>query len=556
MGNNIKTVRVNRLRKNSERFNLRRYFSVFSVLIILLLTIILSGFVYWSQKKSLTNYSISMTEIFAEQLTRRINDDFIDANLKEYGYLNMVVKSPMHQVMDNISAKILYDYSEIIKFKIFNLGGKIIYSTDSKDIGVMSNHEKLRSALSGIPDSKLTKRKTELWEDTSEKGKWYEVDLLEVYVPIYSNIDSPSKDQIIGAFEIYKDISPLYSLMKQEFYKIPIMLMFAMSALYLFLQIVVKNANRIINKQNAEIDQYNSELEDAQKRIKESIDEVIENESFNVRFQSKQTVRCWEIKGCSEIECPCFGETELKCWQVAGTFCKGEVQGIFASKYGDCRHCEVYNAAFEDRIDMIGESFNNMMILLESKHHALQEANEKLNMLVDIDPLTQVGNRRSFHKKMEYIHLMSLRYNRPYSLIICDIDNFKTYNDSYGHQQGDYALVSTSKTMKEMLRKTDEIFRWGGEEFVIVLPEQNHSSALKVAENLRKSIQALGIKHEKSSSRILTMSFGVASNFLDRVNYISWDAVLREADEQMYIAKSNGKNCVYSLVKRSGTGRV
>jgi diguanylate cyclase (GGDEF)-like protein len=180
--------------------------------------------------------------------------------------------------------------------------------------------------------------------------------------------------------------------------------------------------------------------------------------------------------------------------------------------------------------------------------------NDRLNWLIDIDPLTQVANRRSFQKRVENIHQLSLRYSRPYSIIMCDVDDFKVYNDLYGHQQGDYALITASNIIEKSLRKTDELFRWGGEEFVIILPEQDIASALKVAEHLRISMQSLSIEHKTSDFHILTMSFGVSSNATEKIKHLSWESVLKEADDQLYRAKSEGKNCVYPKGLSEGTG--
>lgn len=231
----------------------------------------------------------------------------------------------------------------------------------------------------------------------------------------------------------------------------------------------------------------------------------------------------------------------LRCWQVAGTFCAGKAQGYFANKFGDCKGCEIYKYAFKDKINVIGESFNNMMTLLENKHVELEGLNEKLNRLVDIDPLTQTGNRRSFHKKMESIHMMSLRYSHPYSIIICDVDNFKLYNDTYGHQKGDYVLVTIANAMKATIRKTDDIFRWGGEEFVMILPEQDSVSALRVAENVRAAVETLNIEHKSNEPQSVTISCGVCSN---TAGHISWESVLKSADDALYTAKQAGRNCV------------
>lgn len=328
--------------------------------------------------------------------------------------------------------------------------------------------------------------------------------------------------------------------------------------LYLFLQIVIKKASDIINKQNEKINLFIIELKEAQQRIKVAIDNVIENKSFHVRLHSDNLLKCWEVKHCTQVGCPSYKSENLRCWQVSGTFCGGKVQGFFANKFGDCRKCEVYQNAFKSRITMIGESFNNMMVLLENKHQELEKLNEKLNVLIDTDPLTETGNRRSFQKRMESIHLLSLRYNHPYSIIICDVDCFKSYNDTYGHQKGDYALVSIANAMKTSIRRTDEIFRWGGEEFIVILPEQTLMAAIKVAENLRAGVEMLGIAHAGSPSKVITVSVGVTCNLADNVKYFSWESVIKQADDELYRAKSAGRNCVYPSVniKNISDGKI
>ncbi|MBI5740279.1 MAG: GGDEF domain-containing protein [Nitrospirae bacterium] len=525
-------------------FNLRRYFSLFSVVIIIALTVLLSALVYWNQRDALIEYSISSTKDFARQLTDRIHGDFIKANVSKYGYLRVDGHSEQYLHLDNMARAFLHDYRDIKKIKIFNLQRAVIYSTERGDIGHVNDSFALKISLTGQTNSILTKKGRESRDRSSGDGGRFPADMLEIYTPIYGDPARTSPYDIVGAFEIYKDVSPIFQLMRKEFFKVPLLLIFSMVALYLFLQIVIRKAVSIIDGQNKEIDLYNAGLEEAQKRIKSAIDEVIQNESFGVRLQCDSLLKCWEVKDCVQTGCPSFKSENLRCWQVSGTFCGGKVQGHFAKKYGDCRKCEIYQYAFQGGISLIGESFNNMMALLESKNLQLQRLNEKLNVLIDTDPLTETGNRRSFQKRMESIHLLSLRYRHPYSVIICDVDNFKTYNDTYGHQKGDYALVSIAGVMKKSLRRTDEIFRWGGEEFIIILPEQNLFAALKVAENLRLSVESLSISHAGSRSGILTLSVGVACNIADNVGYIPWEGVIKQADDELYKAKASGKNCV------------
>lgn len=525
-------------------FNLLRYFSLFSIGIIVALTVILSVLVYWNQRNVLIDYSISSSKDFALQLNARLYKDFFEANTRKYGYLNIDGYSEQYGHLDKTVQAFLNDYPEIKKVKIFNVERKIVYSTSPEEIGLSSNSFTLKRSLNGKTASTLTRRGTKYSQDSTNKEKQALTDVLEIYTPIYKDLDKTSPDEIVGVFEIYKDVSFLFNLMRTEFYKVPLLLIFSMSVLYLFLHIIVRKASAIINKQNKEIDSYNAELEEAQKRIKRAIDEVIENESFHVRLHSENLLKCWETKDCKQVECPSYKSDNLRCWEISGTFCGGKVQGYFAQKYGDCRHCGVYQNAYKDRINMIGESFNNMMVLLESKHMQLLQLNEKLNVLIDTDHLTGVGNRRSFQKRMESIHQLSLRYNHAYSIIICDVDNFKLYNDTYGHQKGDNALVLISDVMKKSMRRTDEIFRWGGEEFIIILPEQNLYSALRVAENLRLTVDSLAISHSGSGSGKLTISAGIACNIAENVRYISWENIIKQADDELYRAKSAGKNRV------------
>jgi diguanylate cyclase (GGDEF)-like protein len=471
-------------------------------------------------------------------------------------------KLRLHE-LDDIVREFIKNYDSIFKIKIYDRKGQVIYSTDPDNIGEMTDSRNFRNALANTISSELTKKENPL-ADKTERGKAYELDILEVYIPTMSETDHDydhdhlyESAMITGVFEVYQDVTHMFKMVEKESHRISLYVFLAMTGLFFLLYVIVRKADGIISKKNEEINKHNNILEEAHTRIRESISEVIEHGSFHVRFQDSDLMKCWEVKNCKSAECPSYESENLRCWQVAGTFCEGKVQGVFAQKFGDCRRCNVYQHAFSDKINMIGENFNNMMILLESKQLELQNVNERLNKLVDIDPLTQLGNRRSFQKRIEYVHQMSLRYKHPYSLIICDVDGFKIYNDTYGHQKGDNVLILISHTFRESIRKTDEIFRWGGEEFVIILPEQDFSSALKAAEHIRASVESVGIEHEGVESGVVTLSIGVACNTLDNVKSISWEKVLKQADDEMYRAKSDGRNCVFPSMKverESNTG--
>lgn len=555
----------NKGKKIKRDFNLPRFFNVFSLGIILLVSIALSVIFTMHQKSWIIDHSIRMAESYAYHLNNEIAEHY-SFPLSRHGNSRTIDKESIKlNELDEVVSKFIKNYKNIFKIKIYNRNGIVVYSTDPENIGAKTDSENFSRALSNKISSEMTKKMNPL-EDKTEKGKIYELDILEVYVPIISEIDHDSNHdnsdenvEITGVLEIYQDITHMIHTVEKESYTISLYVFLSMGTLFFLLHAIIKKADRIISKKNEEIDRYNMTLEKSQLRIRESINEVIEHGSFHVRFQGSDLLKCWEVKKCNQTECPSHNDENLRCWQVAGTFCQGKAQGVFAQKFGDCRKCEVYKHAETNKVGMIGENFNNMMTLLENKHAELELANEKLNRLVDIDPLTQIGNRRSFHKRMENTHLLSIRHNHAYSILICDVDNFKIYNDTYGHQKGDYVLISITNKIKASLRKSDEVFRWGGEEFVVILPEQDIHSSLKVAENLRAGVQSLGIELAGSEWKVVTVSMGVACNDSDNDNVktISWEKVLKKADDALYRAKSEGRNRVCSPImveKESPTG--
>lgn len=543
---NIFQIKSKSIPGQSDHFNLQKYFTLYSIGFFALLTALLGLVFITHEKRILVNSAVSAAKEFALQLNYHVQEKGVVPNIMAANSPS-IERSRDYENLDKIISEYLSKFPDIVKIKIFDRTGRTVYSTESEGIGTINTHDQLKMALTGQIASVLTRRIKSMPNNNTETGKMYAVDILEIYLPVYESKKGLNlQENVIGAFEVYKDVSKVFHEAKRGGYTISLLFIFSMSILFFIWQIIIRKADRIIKLKNSEINKYNRELEEAQHKITESIDEVIKHESFHVRYINKDLIKCWELKKCTKTDCPSYESKDLRCWQVAGTFCGGEAQGVFAKKYGDCRHCEVFNHAFSNRINTIGESFNNMMALLQSKHLDLQEANQKLNILVDIDPLTQIANRRSFQHRIENLHLLTLRYNHPYSIIICDIDNFKLYNDTYGHQQGDYVLISVANIMKSSIRRTDEIFRWGGEEFIVILPEQNHTDALKVAENLRGAVHNLGLKHQKSDMHVVTISCGVASFYPWKTRDIGWEYVVKQADDALYKAKLGKKNCVYS----------
>jgi diguanylate cyclase (GGDEF)-like protein/PAS domain S-box-containing protein len=176
----------------------------------------------------------------------------------------------------------------------------------------------------------------------------------------------------------------------------------------------------------------------------------------------------------------------------------------------------------------------------------LQEANELLQHLSTIDGLTGVSNRRTFDKRLEMEWNRGLRSSAPLSLLMLDIDFFKAYNDTYGHQGGDGCLKQIASIIQETLgRSTDLLCRYGGEEFCVILPETDKFGAKIVGEKIRTAIEVLKIPH--SGSKILpwiTISIGAAT-MIPNV-YTSFMNLVSNADKAVYKAKFDGRNCVRS----------
>lgn len=158
-----------------------------------------------------------------------------------------------------------------------------------------------------------------------------------------------------------------------------------------------------------------------------------------------------------------------------------------------------------------------------------------------VDSLTGLFNRRAFEKKICEEFERAQRYRHPISVLILDIDNFKTINDTYGHHGGDAALVKIAETLRERTRRSDFPARFGGEEFVLVLPETDHENALQAATKIHGEIRSCTFG-TPAKPFTLTVSIGLSSTSLKP--YSDWQQMLDDADRALYSAKHNGKNRV------------
>lgn len=172
----------------------------------------------------------------------------------------------------------------------------------------------------------------------------------------------------------------------------------------------------------------------------------------------------------------------------------------------------------------------------EALNRALGQANQQLNRLSTIDTLTGLWNRRHFGDRVAHEIAVSKRYGQPLSLIIFDVDFFKAINDTHGHVVGDQVLVALSQRTRALLRETDLACRWGGEEFIVLMPNTGAQEAVTVAEKLRSAFAS----HDIPKAGVVTASFGVA----DHRSQESLDHWISRADAALYAAKQEGRNLV------------
>ena len=177
--------------------------------------------------------------------------------------------------------------------------------------------------------------------------------------------------------------------------------------------------------------------------------------------------------------------------------------------------------------------------LRSNTYDALLLAMSRLEQQALTDPLTGLGNRRDFDKNFAWVMAKAARDNKTFSLALIDIDHFKSVNDTYGHDVGDAVLRHIAETLSAEMRATDRIFRWGGEEFVILMPDSGLDTARLVSHRIRRHVEKTPLLH--GDEEILrTVSIGLYSGHAD----VSPGTPLFQADQNLYIAKNSGRNRV------------
>ena len=218
---------------------------------------------------------------------------------------------------------------------------------------------------------------------------------------------------------------------------------------------------------------------------------------------------------------------------------------------GSGNYDTILNYRSSDELGNLVRSFVTMREEIKERESEIHEANEnlsrlnqKLEQISNTDAMTNLANRRHFDETLEKEISRHSRQGIPLALIICDIDYFKQYNDTYGHQQGDKCLRQVANSIrKTSARGEDLVARYGGEEFAVILPNTNEEQASTIAEKIRAHVHDLGLSHKTSEiSDHVSVSLGLASVIPDSGTTMS--DLIEDADRALYRAERDGRNRV------------
>jgi len=282
---------------------------------------------------------------------------------------------------------------------------------------------------------------------------------------------------------------------------------------------------------------------------------AISEDDWQVPLHDSHVPTCWQAKDCQSGDCPAYGKHHIRCWLLAGTYCRGETQGTFAQKLGDCTKCEVYQESVDrGSIDEIAEDFNCLMWTVREKEEILAKTNDKLRIkyseldelqkktqeIAYTDTLTGLPNYSHFMMTLKKEMGRAKRYGRAVSLIALDLDNFKHVNDRYGYRKGDQVLQILGKLLAEEIRDCDYAARYGSEKFVILMPETDGAGAVTFAERLQTKTNRVAEDTELPVSAI-HLNIGI-SDFPDCAADI--DSLLSASDSALLFAQRKGGNRV------------
>ncbi len=270
--------------------------------------------------------------------------------------------------------------------------------------------------------------------------------------------------------------------------------------------------------------------------------------------------KCYDFFHCPEGSiCTAYKSADRRCWNISDTYCRGEILRTASEKLKKCAGCDLFAPVGIFIVDITRSSeldskfdLDACMRLLDSAILAVSNAKlyEKTLELSETDSLTEIKNRGSFLKSLSSEISRANRYNKPFGIMMMDLDLFKKYNDLNGHPQGDVLLKTIAGLIVDTMRETDVAGRYGGEEFIAMLPETTKEETSAIAERIRSAVECHKFpRAEEQPGGKITLSIGVSCYPEDGDNS---EKIIQSADDALYTAKMVGRNRVIVANKPDG----
>ncbi|MBD2258810.1 diguanylate cyclase [Pseudanabaena sp. FACHB-2040] len=268
---------------------------------------------------------------------------------------------------------------------------------------------------------------------------------------------------------------------------------------------------------------------------------ITDNPLVQALFEREAVVAIADVAAADWLRSlqPYFQRNGIQAWLGIAIRFEGKVRGMLC-----LQQCDRTRTWLDDEAQLATRVADQLAVTIQQVelYRRLHRANQELNRLAHLDGLTQVANRRFFDEYLETEFRRQRRYNTCLTLILCDVDHFKQFNDTYGHLAGDDCLRAIAQTLSQVLKRPGDLLaRYGGEEFAIVLPDTPLEGAIALAENILTAIRQLQIAvTETGPLAQVTVSLGIAS--LDIIPTDAPAGLILAADQALYLAKAQGRN--------------
>lgn len=515
-------------------FRLSRYYSISSLIGMVVIVVGLSLFLRQLAVQILldqqTRSNVDLTRSYANAMGDKIerlvaaSEGLSVEALRQRPEMAAVRRTTLAQMKD----------MNVVKVKVYNLAGMTVYSTETKQIGEdKRDNAGFLSARVGEVRSEITFRN----KFNAIEGVLSDRNLVTSYIPIRV----PDSGSIIGVFEVYTDVTSLVENMYEAQTQIVVGVSVALLLLYFFLFIIVRRADRILAEQELERKQTESDLRIAATAF-ESQEGMMVTDANSVILRVNQA--CTRITGYSADELVGKNPSILKSGRHDKEFYRVmweiiDSTGVWQGEIWDLRkNGEEYPtwltiSAVKDEQGVVTHYIGTQIDITERI-----KAEDKIKELAYSDALTGLPNRFSLHERLEQALSMAQRNEKQLAVMLIDLDNFKSINDTLGHSAGDQLLIQVARRLSDSVRQSDLVARLGGDEFVVVLLDiDSPTDAAHVAE---KILIMLAAAFSIDGQELRTSpSIGICL-FPDDAT--QGEELIKKADVAMYHAKANGKN--------------